>query len=84
MDDCCRLVLPYHAAKHATDGTDPCDPPRNGGAKGTTTTNHPVPHHCREVRAPQLKCMWTIIRSCASICNIEVEANFKKDSKTFN
>ena len=28
--DCCRLVLPYHAVKHATDGTDPCDPPRMG------------------------------------------------------
>ena len=23
LDDCCRLVLPYHALQHATDGTDP-------------------------------------------------------------
>ena len=23
VDDCCRLVLPYHAKQHATDGTDP-------------------------------------------------------------
>ena len=23
LDDCCRLVLPYHAIQHATDGTDP-------------------------------------------------------------
>ena len=23
MDDCCRLVLTYHALQHATDGTDP-------------------------------------------------------------
>ena len=22
LDDCCRLVLPYHAIQHATDGTD--------------------------------------------------------------
>ena len=22
LDDCCRLVLPYHAVQHATDGTD--------------------------------------------------------------
>ena len=23
LDDCCRLVLPYHAVQHATDETDP-------------------------------------------------------------
>ena len=23
LDDCCRLVLPYHAKQHVTDGTDP-------------------------------------------------------------
>ena len=23
LDDCCRLVLPYHAIQHATDGTNP-------------------------------------------------------------
>ena len=23
LDDCCRLVLPYHAVQHATDGTYP-------------------------------------------------------------
>ena len=23
LDGCCRLVLPYHAVQHATDGTDP-------------------------------------------------------------
>ena len=23
LDDCCRVVLPYHAIQHATDGTDP-------------------------------------------------------------
>ena len=28
------------AVKHATDGTDPCDPP-GMGAKSTTTRNHP-------------------------------------------
>ena len=22
LDDCCRLVLPYHAVKHATDETE--------------------------------------------------------------
>ena len=36
LDDCCRLVLPYHAVQHATDGTDP---PRIR-AKSTTTSNH--------------------------------------------
>ena len=39
MDDCCRLVLPYHAVKHATGETDPCDSPRTG-AKSTTTSSH--------------------------------------------
>ena len=23
LDDCCRLVLPYHAIQHSTDGTNP-------------------------------------------------------------
>ena len=32
--DCYRLVLPSHAVKHATDGTDPCDSPWMG-AKST-------------------------------------------------
>ena len=40
-------MLPYHAVNHATDGTDPCDPPRKG-AKSTTTSNHP--------NTPLLKC----------------------------
>ena len=39
LDDFCRLVIPYDAIKHATDGTDPCDPPRMG-AKITTTSKH--------------------------------------------
>ena len=34
LDDRCRLVLPHHAVKQATDGTDHCDPPRMG-AKST-------------------------------------------------
>ena len=29
MDACYRLVL-YHAVKHTTDGTDPCNPPQTG------------------------------------------------------
>ena len=43
LDDCCILVFPHHAIKHATDGADPRDPPRagGGGAKSTTTSNHP-------------------------------------------
>ena len=41
MDDCCRLVLLYHAVQHATDRTIPNDPPRMG-AKSTTTSNHPI------------------------------------------
>ena len=33
LDDCCRLVLPYHPVYHATDGTDPWWPSLNGGDK---------------------------------------------------
>ena len=33
LDECFRLVLPYHVIQHATDGTDPNDPPRMGGKK---------------------------------------------------
>ena len=38
LDDCYRLVLPYHALQHAVDGTDPSDPPRMEAKK--TTSNH--------------------------------------------
>ena len=40
LDDCCKLVLPYHAVQQATDGTDSSDVPKMG-AKSTTTSNHP-------------------------------------------
>ena len=42
LDDCCRLMLPYHALKHATDGTDPRDPDRMG-AKVLLLAIIPVP-----------------------------------------
>ena len=45
LDDCCRLVPPYHVVQHATDRTHPCDPPRME-AKRTTTSNHPsIPYN---------------------------------------
>ena len=36
-----RVVLLYHAIKHAADGGDPCDPPRMGAKSTTTSSNHP-------------------------------------------
>ena len=38
-DDCFKLVLPYHAVKHAADGTDPCDPPGWGYFKAIYLQN---------------------------------------------
>ena len=50
MDDCCRQVLPYHAVKHATEGTDPNHPPQMG-AESTTTRNHlSTPTVCTTIR----------------------------------
>ena len=41
FNDCKRLVLPYHAVRHATDETNPNDPPPRMGAKSTTHSDHP-------------------------------------------
>ena len=39
----CRLVLPYDAVQHATDGTDPSEPPRMGGGNTTTSNQLSTP-----------------------------------------
>ena len=42
LDDCCRLVLPYHDVKQATNGADTCDtPPPPVGTENFTASNHP-------------------------------------------
>ena len=40
LDDWCRLVLLYHAVKHVTDGTDPCDTPQMGAKRTTNVTSN--------------------------------------------
>ena len=41
LDNCCRPVLPYHAVKLATDGTEQLNNPPQVGAENTTTSNYP-------------------------------------------
>ena len=38
LNDSCRIVRPYHALQHATDGTDPNDPARMGQKSTTIST----------------------------------------------